>query len=178
MSVKAEDLIFVDFEASGLGRFSWPIEIGLAWIEAGTVRIWSSLIRPAPGWSMDDWVPESEAIHGIPRADLEAAPSALMVAVEASGLMKGKTVCSDAPEFDGKWAARLLDEMPDPFFIDPVYIHNALIEVLSEARLDRFYEKLGRIPAPHRAGPDAGRYARALEHALFTPENNVPGCGA
>jgi hypothetical protein len=32
-------LVFIDFEASGLGQDSWPIEIGCAWIsEVGLVE--------------------------------------------------------------------------------------------------------------------------------------------
>jgi len=34
----AEAFVFIDFEASGLGPDSWPIEVGLAWIEGDGVR--------------------------------------------------------------------------------------------------------------------------------------------
>ena len=53
MTLKSEYLVFIDFEASGLGPGTWPIEVGLAWIENGGVRTWSSLIRPEADWDPD-----------------------------------------------------------------------------------------------------------------------------
>lgn len=40
-------LVFIDFEASSLDSDSWPIEIGLSWIEPdGSVTSFGKLIRP------------------------------------------------------------------------------------------------------------------------------------
>lgn len=162
----AEDLIFIDFEASGLGPQSWPIEIGLAWIEDGEVKSWSSLIRPAPNWSMDAWCPASERVHGISRAELDAAPQVHVVAAEAARLMAGRSICSDAPEFEERWAARLFCEQPGSGSVRVAYVYSAFALLCNEAQLDRLHEKLARLPAPHRAGPDAERHAKALLHAL------------
>ena len=108
MPLKIEDLLFVDFEASSLDPASWPIEVGIAWIEDHTVQSWSSLIRPAPDWSMEYWSAQSAAIHNIPRNSLETAPEARDIAREFIRRMKGKALISDAPQFESRWATRLL----------------------------------------------------------------------
>lgn len=60
-------LAFLDFEASSLGKQSFPIEV--AWVfEDGAAE--AHLIRPAPTWT--DWDPQSEAIHHISRDTLIA----------------------------------------------------------------------------------------------------------
>jgi hypothetical protein len=49
-------LAFLDFEASSLGKKSYPIEV--AWVfEDGTSE--SHLIKPAPEWT--DWDPAAQA---------------------------------------------------------------------------------------------------------------------
>ncbi len=55
----------LDFEASSLSQKSWPIEIGLAWLDGGEVQTWSTLIRPEQDWNLSDWAPQSAAVHGI-----------------------------------------------------------------------------------------------------------------
>ena len=162
----AEQFIFMDFEASGLGPQSWPIEIGLSWIEGGAVKTWSSLIRPEPDWDMEAWDPVSARVHGIPLDQLAKAPAAGLVAAEAAKRISGKTVCSDAPKHDERWARRLFLEGAQPVSLRIFDIYSAFEHVLSEAGMDHAHEKLARLPAPHRAGPDAGRYARALLHGL------------
>ena len=162
----AEALVFIDFEASGLGPDSWPIEVGLSWIEPGAVWTWASLIRPIPDWSMEAWDPFSAEVHDIPLEELENAPLARDVADEAAKLMAGKTVCSDAPSFDERWAKKLFLELPQVVPLRIVDTYNAFDYVLTEAGMDQAYEKLSQSTAPHRAGPDAERYARALLHGL------------
>jgi len=59
--------IFVDFEASSLGAKSWPIEIGIAWLEGDEARSEAALIRPHECWPAAGWSHESQAVHGITR---------------------------------------------------------------------------------------------------------------
>ena len=162
----AEAFVFIDFEASGLGANSWPIEVGLSWIESDGVKTWSSLIRPAPDWSMDAWDPVSAEVHGIPLDDLANAPNGRDVTEQAAKLLSGKTVCSDAPAYDENWAKRLFLESPYIVSFRIFDIYSAFQYVLSEAGMDHAFEELSRLPAPHRAGPDAERYAKALLHGL------------
>ena len=62
MDATVEKIAILDFEASSLSEASWPIEIGLSWLDHGEVRTWSSLIRPAPDWAIDDWSPQSASV--------------------------------------------------------------------------------------------------------------------
>ena len=154
-------IIFLDLEASSLDADSWPVEVGLAWLVEGRVEVRSSLIRPDPSWSMRAWSPASAEVHGIPLAELRQAPLAAEVARWIAGLIGDATVVSDAPEFDARWLARLYET--EGGLILPLVRD---FDVLVAARCDmaatrRVYAALDRIPAPHRAGPDAARLARA-----------------
>ena len=83
------NMLFVDFEASGLSGGSWPIELGLAWIERGKARSASRLIRPHPSWPEAVWSAESAEMHRIPRRALDRAWPAERVAAWAAGRMAG-----------------------------------------------------------------------------------------
>jgi hypothetical protein len=97
-------LIFLDFEASSLGKHSYPIEV--AWIGEDD-RSESYLIRPADAWT--DWDPASEAIHGIARQTLfrEGVP-ADQVAARMINALSGHDLLASAPSWDGKWLSTLL----------------------------------------------------------------------
>ena len=115
---------------------------------------------------MDAWDPVSAEVHGIPLDDLANAPFARDVAEQAAKLLSGKTVCSDAPAYDENWAKRLFLEAPEIVSFRIFDIYSAFQHVLSEVGMDHAFEKFSRLPAPHRAGPDAERYAKALLHGL------------
>ena len=157
--------IFLDIEASGLSPGSWPIEVGLAKVTDAGIEVWSSLIRPDPSWSMDDWSEKSQRIHNIPRSDLDQAPEAASVVREVLERFHAATACSDAPEYDGRWLQVLFDTAGDtaPRLND---FHQLLNTEFSGLALDRTYEWLSRTPLPHRAGPDAERLALAYQNGL------------
>jgi hypothetical protein len=97
-------IVFLDFEASSLGRRGFPIEV--AWVfETGEAE--SHLIRPAPDWT--EWSSEAEAVHGIARARLEAeGRPAAEVARRALEVLSGHRLFASAPSWDGQWLSRLL----------------------------------------------------------------------
>ncbi|SFK57648.1 hypothetical protein SAMN03159338_0100 [Sphingomonas sp. NFR04] len=97
-------LVFLDFEASSLGKRSYPIEV--AWVfEDG--RSEAHLIRPAPDW--DDWDPAAEAIHHIPRPTLLADGEPHdAVAQRMLDQLTGHDLLASAPSWDGKWLSTLL----------------------------------------------------------------------
>lgn len=149
----------LDFEASSLSSSSWPIEVGISWIEAGRVRTWSSLIQPAPDWQVSDWSSQSEAVHNISRLRLRNAPTASEVAGEFLKKSSGLTLVSDAVPFERHWLSRLLDageKGPPPAIEDFDTVNFSLFEGLA---LDMLYERLRRTRIPHRAGPDSARLA-------------------
>ena len=96
--------VFLDFEASSLGKKSVPIEV--AWVfEDG--RSADYLIRPAPDW--DDWDPRAEAIHRIDRVTLLRDGCAHdMVAAAMVEQLTGHELFASAPSWDGKWLSALL----------------------------------------------------------------------
>ena len=98
MEIRINDLFYIDFEASSLSRESWPIEIGMAWIEGPGVQLWSTLIRPDVSWDLDDWSLRSAEVHNIPYDELMAAPRAADVAREVRTRLLGKTPVSDNTE--------------------------------------------------------------------------------
>ncbi|SEA96354.1 exonuclease domain-containing protein [Rubrimonas cliftonensis] len=153
--------VFLDFEASGLHRDSWPIEVGLAWIADGAIRVEASLIRPDPDWPIAAWSAESAAVHGIPLAELATAPPAGAVAGRFAALMSDALVLSDAPEFDQRWLDRLLATLPEPPAIILRDFDAETHGAFTAHALDAVYEQLNLIRAPHRAGPDAARLAKA-----------------
>ncbi|MCO8146692.1 exonuclease domain-containing protein [Rhodovulum tesquicola] len=114
MDVRIKDLFFLDFEASSLEPHSWPIEIGMAWIDGSEIGSWSSLIRPDPRWEMEGWHEASARIHGITPEELQQAPPASEVAAIAADMLAGRHPVSDAPEFEKRWARRLFQTIGQP----------------------------------------------------------------
>lgn len=97
-------MVFLDFEASSLGRKGFPIEV--AWVfETGEEE--AHLIRPAEGWT--EWAASAEAVHGIPRdlLDREGKPAA-EVARRVLEALSGHRLYASAPSWDGQWLSRLL----------------------------------------------------------------------
>jgi hypothetical protein len=97
-------LVFLDFEASSLGKKSYPIEVG--WVfEDG--RSEAHLIRPAPDWT--DWDEAAEAIHHISRATLDRSGTPCeIVAQRMVECLAGHDLLASAPSWDGKWLSTLL----------------------------------------------------------------------
>ena len=144
--------IILDIEASGFGRGSYPIEIGVA-LPDGSLHIW--LLKPPAQWQ--HWQPEAEQVHGITREQLAREGLPLdQVATELNRLLVGKTVYSDGWGVDRTWLALMFHEadMLQGFNLDTIY------GLLDEAQMDQWeasresvLEKTGMVP--HRAGTDA-----------------------
>ncbi len=97
-------VVFLDFEASSLGRKGFPIEV--AWVfESGEEEAY--LIRPAEGWT--EWAAPAEAVHCIPRdlLDREGTPAA-EIARRMVERLSGNRLYASAPSWDGRWLSRLL----------------------------------------------------------------------
>lgn len=142
----------MDLEASGFGRRSYPIEVGLALADGSS---FCTLIRPEPEWT--HWDPAAEQLHHIRR---EIAVTHGRPATEVARLLnerlRGQTVYSDGWANDYSWMAALFEvaEMAPAFRLDN------LRSLLREAEADQWHavkqqvsERLGL--QRHRASADA-----------------------
>jgi len=144
--------IIVDVEASGFGKGSYPIEIGLV-LPDGTPHCF--LLAPARHWTA--WEPEAEKLHGISRETLEAYGRPLQeVAWRLNELLRDKTVYSDAWSFDMCWLGKLFDaaHMPQTFRVAP------LQEALGEHQMEKWDNAKAKVIEEldlqrHRASGDA-----------------------
>lgn len=100
---KQQTPCFLDFEASGLGHASYPIEVGWSW-EDGRIEHW--LIRPARHWH--SWDTEAEQLHGISRVQLEREGQPVEVIVQRMNqVLKQHILYCDGGQFDHFWLHRL-----------------------------------------------------------------------
>lgn len=146
-------LAFIDFEASGLGPFSWPIEVGWAHEDGLTDSL---LIIPAPAWSMDAWDKKAEQLHSIsPRMLNDLGVDAAEACERLDGALAGRIVFSDAPDWDAFWMLRLYQaagKRCDIRLEDFARLMPAL-EPADKARLLQQADRLA--PRRHRAAEDA-----------------------
>jgi hypothetical protein len=97
--------IVIDVEASGFGRGSYPIEVGMA-LADGSRHCY--LVTPTDDWTA--WDDTAEAVHGISRQLLaEFGRPVEEVASELNALLRGRTVYTDAWSFDMSWLGKLFD---------------------------------------------------------------------
>ncbi len=156
----ANGVAFLDFEASGLGPRSWPVEVGWA-IVGGEVD--AALIRPAPDWRADAWDPAAERLHGLSRETLVRdgkAPEAACAQLEAAldGCAK---IFADAPAWDEFWLHQLYAAVGrrPPFRLGDF---GALMRPIAAGReAEIFAAANSEAPRAHRAGADAA-HLRAI----------------
>ncbi len=141
----------IDLEASGFGRGSYPIEVGVALSDSS---IHSQLIKPSANWT--HWDESAEAIHGISRDYLNLhGQTPREVALFLNELLLGQTLFSDAWSFDSSWVGRLYDEaeLIQRFKID------TLNRLLSEAEMSAWSDTKDQVVKDlgmdlHRAAND------------------------
>lgn len=144
--------VIVDIEASGFGRGSYPIEVGLA-LADGTPHCF--LVAPVRTWT--HWDPQAEQIHGISRDCLEKYGRPVQdVAWRLNELLRDRTVYSDAWLFDMSWLGKLYDKanLPQRFRIAP------LVDLMSQAQMAAWDETKVEVTRElashrHRASGDA-----------------------
>lgn len=155
--------VFIDFEASSLSGFSYPIEV--AW-GSGPEDIHSCLISPAQCHDCIDWDDDSEILHGLTRRQLlEKGLPMDRVCDLLNDAMEGRRVFSDANGYDNLWLEKLfyaagkerpgfmirhvdelLCERLAPLLVQRRELVAALEEMHNAAR--------AKVPRQHRAGWD------------------------
>ena len=164
-------IIFLDVEASGLHRTSYPFEVGWAFLD---LNVDGFLLRPAPEWTAWDWSFESEKIHGISRAEcLRDGIDVRDAARRLNEALAGAALFCDSPGFDGDWLRKLFEASGVAPAFD-LRLQDALTPI--RAALAQRGEDLWAVeqrlqavcPRPHRAAADA-RYLAALYRSGIEP---------
>jgi hypothetical protein len=153
-----QSMYIIDFEASGLGKASYPIEVG--WGD-GRHPTTSFLLNPErmDGWT--EWDPRSQEFHKIPRKKLiSEGENPKRIAEIMVKELAGKTLYSDEPRYDNMWKNRLLiDSGYDPDLIkikNLKYFLNRMIKATCPKMkfTDLVEEFSAKTKIPHRAGAD------------------------
>lgn len=157
----------LDIEASGFGRGSYPIEIGLARADGSSCAF---LVLPLNEWT--HWDPKAELLHGISRARLlrEGLPIDQVARWLNDELGEIGLAYSDSWGYDNTWMSLLFHHAG----MLPAFRLEALRILLSERQLalwhttrEALVKELGI--SRHRAGDDARllqlTYLRTLEQA-------------
>jgi hypothetical protein len=142
----------IDFEASGLGNNTYPIEVGVI-LRNGNK--FCALITPAPEWQ--HWDEQAEKIHGISRETLQKYGKPVReVAIELNQFILNETVYSDCWVVDKPWMSTLFAQAK----VIPSFNLCALEMILKEQQLplwsntkQQVLEELGITR--HRASSDA-----------------------
>lgn len=166
-------LATIDFEASHLGRMSYPIEIGCAIWDGPEkeARSWSCLIEPTDDWLRRGiWNDASQAVHGISRRDLvgQSTPaSALEAANEFLGV--GGIVYCDGGGHDAYWLERLSTAagLLPSFTLGSWHL---LGQNMGDEQRERLWNHRPADEIAHRARADAEDHVRAFAAALRLTE--------
>jgi len=142
----------LDIEASGFGKGSYPIEIGVA-SEAGETFSW--LVLPEQDWT--HWTDEASNLHQISREELLTngiRPN--LIADELNEMFEGQILYSDGWGFDSGWLSLL-------YYVarkNMLFKLETLPKILSEFQLENWDKTKEELCLSngwdrHRAGNDA-----------------------
>jgi hypothetical protein len=143
----------LDIEASGFGRGSYPIEVGLARADGSSCAF---LIQPLAEWT--HWDPKAELLHGISRARLqrEGLPVTQVARWLNDELASVGVAYSDSWGYDNTWLSLLFHQAG----MLPAFRLETLRILLDEGQLalwhatrEALVQELGI--RRHRAGEDA-----------------------
>lgn len=172
-------IAIIDLEASALAPTSYPIEVGVALIQAvgKPILSWSTLIRPTEAWRRDgEWSPASAAVHGISMETIEEEGHPVELVCDwVNALLGGRTiVASDAPRYDQDWLDTLF-RAADREQLFTLYDFGMLMGSLNPDQITHLSHLLHWAKVPHRAGPDALRLASKLmeAHLGYPPRTEV-----
>ncbi|MGO2132622.1 MAG: hypothetical protein ACTH3D_06960 [Halomonas sp.] len=157
--------ILLDIEASGFGRGSYPIEVGLARADASSCAF---LVQPLTEWV--HWDPKAELLHGLSRARIEREgyPVRQIARWLNDELGEAGIAYSDSWGYDNTWLSLLFHHAG----MLPNFRLETLRKLLSEAQVECWTTTkeeviLAHDIRRHRAGDDAHllqlTYLRTLE---------------
>lgn len=147
----------IDFEASGFGEDSYPIEVGVVLANG---EKYCALIKPASRWEF--WDEQAEQVHGLSREVLyEHGKPIQVVAAELNAFLAGRVVYSDGWVVDKSWLSRLSYDSG----IQPSFYLSPLETILKEEQME-IWSPIKREVIDHLAL----RRHRASSDALIVQE--------
>ncbi|NRB39098.1 MAG: hypothetical protein HRU20_11625 [Pseudomonadales bacterium] len=144
--------LFIDIEASGFGRGSYPIEIGV--VDAQS-RCICHIIHPVEHWQ--HWDSSAEALHGIARQTLlDHGMSPFDLAQLLNQNFAGQILYTDAWGNDNSWLGLLFDEVD----MYPSFKLETLRQLLNEEQVGLWHDCKQHVQDStafkrHRASNDA-----------------------
>ncbi|AKJ26966.1 hypothetical protein [Caldimonas brevitalea] len=156
----------LDFEASGFGAGSYPIEVGFVLPDG---RAFCSLIRPLPHWTR--WDASAEAVHGISRATVERYGRSPEVVTEMLDQhLANSRVYSDGWGHDYTWLHVLYDAVGR----QPRFRLENIRSLLSEEAVSRWPSVKAEVARRtamqrHRASADARLLQLTIQELQRTP---------
>lgn len=168
----------IDFEASGLGSGSFPIEV--AW-NTTDGQVESYMISPETVSAWRDWSTKAEALHGLSHDELVVSgKSPDWVCRRLIEGLRGRRVLSDNPGFDAEWLSRLFKaaRVDNPGIVIEdlgVYLFSEIEarglkndETLALKTTVRDVLKPG-TPRKHRAGADVQALFELVQRVIVNP---------
>lgn len=131
----------LDIEASGFGKGSYPIEIGVV---ADDGKSYSWLVSPEPDWT--HWQEEAANLHKITRDEIKAnGVKPVFIAEQLNELFEGQTLYSDGWGVDSVWLSLLFYVARRSMF----FKLETLPKVLSEYQLEHWDKMKAELRAKH-----------------------------
>lgn len=162
----------LDIEASGFGRGSYPIEIGLARADGSSCAF---LIQPLVEWT--HWDPKAELLHGISRGRLmrEGHPVIEVARWLNDELAEVGVAYSDSWGYDNTWLSLLFHHAG----MLPRFRLEALRRLLCDRQLRLWKNTKEALIREHgiqrhRAGEDARLLQLTLERTRELAEAELP----
>ena len=153
----------MDFEASGPGTDSFPIEVGYC-LSSG--ERYSTLIRPAESWQ--HWDQRAERLHKIPRQLLlEKGQSLAAVAQSLNRRLSGQVLFSDSWVVDKTWLNQIyaMAGIAPTFELKPIERIQSECQYLTWGRMKQNVMQ-GIGEQRHRASTDARIVQRVFVKTL------------
>lgn len=161
-------LFALDFEASGLGEYTYPIEIGVAsWpTPDAPIWSWSALIQPTSEWRENFlWIAESQAVHGVTPQELANGVTPREALEHANRLIGPTRAFCDGGFHDARWLhhlSRAADMRPVFLLTD----WDGLAGLLEPDEYHRMVTWFDQVHVPHRAAADAELLLKGLAIGL------------
>lgn len=160
----------IDLEASGFGRYSYPIEIGIVRSDG---KRFCRLIKPFDDWTF--WEPSAQSLHGISRNDLlNFGVEPKQVCQEMNTFLGNSTAYSDGWVVDEPWLLQLFQRshVSMRFHLSPIEM------ILTEEQMNRWDDAKQRVLDElnlerHRASNDAliiQQTYKALSQKMNVPQ--------